>query len=168
MSKKTKAEDQFEIIKTMVKRNEHPNTWKYPGRSGNEHKMALIKFMPTLSKEQMNSFALGNLVVNEVAAKKFIYEVKVNDLVGIKDTLYRVVGKTTDSLEVEFAKRNEPTTRTIGLSDIDYGLSTGFAEILWRDDAPYGIDSEEEVSIYIPKQKKVKASKSTKKTEKKE
>lgn len=148
---KEELEKNYEVIETKVKRDKHPNQWKYPGRSGNEHKMALLKYMQTLNKDQFGLLAKNKLISNEENTMNFFNEIKTGDLVGIKDTLYKVVSKNENSFSGEISLKNK--TVEIDLPTIDFSLATGFAEILWRDDKPYGVDEEESVSFYVEKKK---------------
>jgi hypothetical protein len=147
--KKEDLEKNYEQIKTKVKRNKHPDEWKYPGRNGNEHKMALLSYMRKLSKEQVGLLSKGQFIFDPENTNKFFDEIKVGDLVGIKDTTYKVLSKDQDGFKGEV--RNTDKVVDISLPAIDFGLATGFAQILWRGDAPYGVDAEEEVTILIKK-----------------
>lgn len=147
--KKEEFDKKFELIETKVKRTKHPNEWKYPGRSGNEHKMALMKYMKTLTKEEFKLLSQNELVRDPDKTENFLNEIQVGDLVGIKDTLYVVDSKNPEGFTGTI--RNTEQTKNVTKPTIDFGLATEFAEILWRGDAPYGIDPEEEIKIAVPK-----------------
>jgi hypothetical protein len=149
--KKEDLEKKYDKITTKIKRDKHPNQWKYPGRSGNEHKMAMMKFMRGLSKEQMSLLSKNSLILNPENTNKFLEEIKVGDLVGVKDTIFKVLSKDETGFKGE--PNNSEEMVDVSLGSIDYGLATEFAEILWRDDSVYG-DPEEEITILVPKSEK--------------
>jgi len=169
--KEKEAKKYFDIETVKVKRDKHPNEFKYMGRSGNEQMMALINFLNKLTKEQMDLYTKNKLVLNKQRCIDFLNELKVNDIVGIKEMQYKVLSKNDEG----FVGENKWTNveETLPLSVIDFGLETGFAEILERNGEYYGVEQTEDIKIAIPKPQKKKSNKKSvakskiKKTEKK-
>lgn len=149
--KKEDLEKHFEVIKTKVKRDTHPNEWRYCGKQGNEYKMAWLKYMKNLSKEQFELAKQNKLMLDEEKTREFLDTIQVNDVVGIRENKYKVLSKNENSLRGEIIDRKSTREADVTVFDIDYGLQTEFAEILWRNDEPYGVDVEEDVELYIPK-----------------
>lgn len=159
-----KHEDNFETIKVDVKRTSHPNDWKYVGKAGAEHKMAMTEYLEKLTPEQLDAEE-GSFIFDQTKLNTFLDEVKVNDVLGVNYGKYLVLEKTelgldckehiTDDEKKKYHISDEEIEKLrnqkLSNSDIDYGLSTGFAEILYRDNKPYGQSETQEVKIVLPK-----------------
>lgn len=141
-SKTSKAKPTIkdEVIK--VKVTKHPREIFYEGRTTRDHMEA-----------QLNYLNSSPVIPDMEKIKPFVQSLKVNDIVGIEHSRYRVTSVSEDSFvgvdskDVEFVPQKDRLTMAIGC---------GFAEILYRDDKPYGIDLEKEVKIRITDHTKTK------------
>lgn len=91
--------------------------------------------------------------------REFLGTLQVGDTIGLDDTAYKVVKVNIPECSLSLfnltlAKRGNPPAVDITSETIGFALACGFAEILYRDDKPYGIELEKEYTIKIVKREK--------------
>jgi hypothetical protein len=119
-----------------VKVTKHPREMFYEGRSTRDHMTAQLNYLNT-----------SPTIPDRKLIKSFVKKLKVGDIVGVEHNQYRVGEVTKETFSgvdiktnEEFAMDDDRFTMAIGM---------GFAEILYRNGKPYGIDLEKEVKIKI-------------------
>lgn len=140
-----------EKIKVRVKNKRHPNEVRYCGKMNHDLRMALLKFLSGLSGSQMAQYEKGSLVLDPVKTKKFISDLKKGDVVGVEDSIYEILSKGSKSVTAE--SKYTKVQKDFSLAEIDNALAKGFAEILYRDNKPYGIEEYSDVDLVIKKEK---------------
>ena len=79
-----------------VKRRDHPNTWKYPGRKCIDHLNAMAHYIKELTKDEIRLLSEDQLIRDPEKTKAFYAEVLDGDYIGVNDTAYLVRSHTED------------------------------------------------------------------------
>jgi len=147
-----------------IKRKNHPNEHKYPGRASQETSNAIMKLMGILEPEQLSELENKSLVLDEESTAQLFDSILPGDIVGVgqfqdgkgyvatkmkiekieDDILY---GKDVSNMKNQFDIE-------ITFEDVSIANSIGFAEILMRDDKPYGVDLEVEYKVRLVEEEK--------------
>ena len=127
--------------KVKIKVTKHPREMFYEGRSTRDHMIAQVEYLnssPTIPDPKL--------------IKGFVKKLKVGDIVGVEHNQYRVEKVTKENFvgidlktKQEFEPEQDRLTMAIGM---------GFAEILYRNGKPYGVELEKEVTVKIHKHTK--------------
>ena len=122
--------------KVKIKVTKHPREIFYEGRSTRDHMNAQVEYLnssPTIPDPKL--------------IKGFVKKLKVGDIVGVEHNQYKVEKVTKESFvginlktKQEYESDQDRLTMAIGM---------GFAEILYRNGKPYGIELEKEVTVKI-------------------
>lgn len=141
-------------IKTTIKN--HPNEIKYPCRSCQEIIHASYSLLSTLDQEQCKLLFTNDLILNEEETAKLYDEIKVEDIIGVG--ILRKRGWTANQYKIKEVtdkdfliceNRFNNQIEEISFQDVSVGLALGFAEILYRDEKPFGISTEKEYNVKI-------------------
>ena len=119
-----------------VKVTKHPREMFYEGRSTRDHMNALMKYMNT-----------DPVIPDLKQIKKFVKGLKVGDIVGVEHNQYRVQGVNKGSfngVDIKTDKEYEHDDTRLSLA-----IGSGFAEVLYRDGNPYGVELEKQVKVKI-------------------
>mgnify|MGYP006278464195 CR=1 FL=1 len=119
-----------------IKVKNHPREMFYGGRQTTDHLQQMIKYIAL--KEPMPDYA---------KVEAFVQTLKVDDIVGVNHNQYKV--ESIDTRAFSGQQRNGRQTVTLSAEDITIGLGTGFCEILYRDDKPFGIETEKKVKVKV-------------------
>jgi hypothetical protein len=122
--------------KVKIKVKDHPREGLYVGRQTREHLNGIMKFMASSPKVPD---------LDRVGA--FLKRLKKEDIVGIEHNQYQVVAVEGNSLRCV----NVLNKREVVISPEDLTLAIGaeFADILYRNDKPFGIRSTKTVTVKI-------------------
>lgn len=107
-------------------------------------------------KGQLDALNAGYEDPDATKVREFLETVRVGDTIGVAYTAYKVeeINLSDCSLSlIDMTKRSRPTAE-LGMGEIGFAIACGFAEILYRDDKPYGIELEKEYTIKIVKHNK--------------
>lgn len=128
-----------------VKVKNHPRDMFYSGRQTREHLSGMMQYMSKggklLDVERVQEF------LKTVGVEQFVNDKKVILVLGVEHNQYRVEELYQDS----FIGMNILTkeVKTLSAEDLTVALGSGFCEILYRDDKPYGIETEKQVKVKI-------------------
>lgn len=138
-----------------VERKYHPNAGRYPCRSTHEVLEAGRKFISTLNTSERNQLLENDLIVDEEETAELFDSFKENDIVGLGvirsdgfySNTYRVhkIHKDEDWMECENSLTKE--IEEISFQDVSTAISLGFAEILYREDKPFGVSNSYDFTI---------------------
>lgn len=119
-----------------VKVKNHPNEYLYPGRQCRDHLNGIMKFM-----------ASGKSIPDLEMNKDWLKKVKIDDIVGLEHSQYKVTALEADCLTAI----NAMTKREVKISpeDLTMAIGSGFAEILYRKGKPFGIKSTKKIKLTI-------------------
>jgi len=119
-----------------VKVKNHPRDMFYMGRQTRDHLAGIMQYMSS-----------GGKMVDIVRVINFMKTVKEGDIVGVEHNQYRV----EEVQDCGFLGINVATKSSANVSteDLTIGLGSGFCEILYRDNKPYGIETEKQVKVKI-------------------
>jgi len=161
---------------TKVKRKEHPNAPKYPGRPSLEFGSAIRDFLGELSYSEQDKLSEGTLIVEEKDSSEFYDSIEVGDIVGLglwrglnergenahnEPAAYKFEITSIDgdmmqarnvTVEMHMTKRDpnyRGDTRDLAFEDLSCALGTGYGEILERDGKPFGVSEDIEYTIKI-------------------
>lgn len=133
-----------------VKVKHHPDEDRYPGYKSLEYREALLGMMMTYPASPDVNF-----VFDKVATHEFVKTLKPGDVIGLG--IDRVHIKSTnignDQELVIGMSFMDKCLHSFSLQEIDKAVKMSFAQILYRDDKPYGIDEEQELKLKIIKGK---------------
>lgn len=140
-----------------VERKNHPNAKRYPCRSTHEVLEAGRKLMTSLSPEDLELLSQNDLILDEEDTEELFDEIKENDIIGLGviktdgfySNTYRIdkIHAKEDWMSCENALTKE--LEEISFQDISIGLALGFAEILYREDKPFGVSSHYDFTYKI-------------------
>jgi hypothetical protein len=144
--------------KIVTKRKRHPNDVRYPCRPTHEIIECGRKLIDTLTKNQQKLFLEGNLIIDESDTAELFDSVIEEDIIGLgihrkfggfSANTYKVVKihKDKDFMECENAYSKE--SEEISFQDFSIGLALNAAEVLYRDDKPFGVSAEQEIVVKI-------------------
>jgi len=147
---------QEHVITTERKR--HPNDVRYPCRGTHEIIDGGRKFFDSLTREQQKQLITKSLIIDEEETAELFDSVQEKDVIGlgINKTFGGFVANTytvlkiykdKDYMECENAYSKE--VEEISFQDFSVGLAMNLAEILYRNDKPYGISTEQKVTLKI-------------------
>lgn len=138
-----------------IERKHHPNAGRYPCRSTHEVLEAGRKFISTLSASQRDDLLNNDLVVDEEETAELFDSFEENDIIGLGvirsdgfySNTYRIdkIHKNEDWMECENSLTKE--IEEISFQDVSAAISLGFAEILYREDKPYGVSDTYDYTI---------------------
>jgi len=138
-----------------VERKDHPNATRYPCRSTHEVLEAGRKLLTSLPPADLDLLSERQLIVDEEDTEELFDEFKENDIIGLGvvkpdgfyANTYRIekIHKGEDWMECENAYTK--LTEEISFQDVSVGMALGFAEILYRDDKPFGVSSHYDFTI---------------------
>lgn len=146
----------------ITQRKRHPNDVRYPCRGTHEIMDAGRKLITSLSDDERDQMLAGDLILDEEETAELYDAVEVDDVIGLgifrrtghpqagfNSNMYKVVKihEGDDFMECEnmFSKETEE----ISFQDFSIALAMNLAEILYREDKPFGISNEEEWTIKI-------------------
>ncbi len=144
----TLVEEREDIINATRKYN--PNDGRYAGHGGTQdaHK-ALFMLMAKLTPDQLKNFSKPNFLVDKERTLDFISTLKAGDVLGMNTDMYKLtsiknkkltaIKRTIIGNKFAFPEGNE---EIITPKQIDMAFNTASCEILYRDDAPYGMEPE--------------------------
>lgn len=127
--------------KVKIKVTKHPREMFYEGRSTRDHMIAQVEYLnssPTIPDPKL--------------IKGFVKKLKVGDIVGVEHNQYRVEKVTKENfvgIDLKTKQEYEPEQDRLTMA-----IGMGFAEILYRNGKPYGVELEKEVTVKIHKHTK--------------
>jgi hypothetical protein len=153
----SKPQPKVETLDVAVTVKRHPNEFKYLGSERDEHFKGLLEFMHKLTPEQHQLFQKDKLFWEPEKTQALFDEIKPDDFVGVNHSTYKVLEKGLKTLTLaeikEYAKAQKANcfydTVTISLEELSVALGQGFAEILYRDEKPYGIEQKKIVKVQV-------------------
>lgn len=119
-----------------VKVKNHPRDMFYSGRQTRDHLNGMMQYMS--SKKTFPD-------LDKVS--EFLKTVHIGDYVGVEHNQYKVEEVAEHSF-IGFDIHAKKAA-TINAEDLTMGLGSGFCEILYRDNKPYGIETEKQVKVKI-------------------
>ena len=119
-----------------VKVKNHPRDMFYSGRQTRDHLNGMMQYMS--SKKTFPD-------LDKVS--EFLKTVHIGDYVGVEHNKYKVEEVAEHSF-IGFDIHAKKAA-TINAEDLTMGLGSGFCEILYRDNKPYGIETEKQVKVKI-------------------
>ena len=157
-----------------TKRKKHPNDGRYPCRASQEVLNAGMKLIGILSAKERILFKENELVLDEEESAELYDNLKVGDVIGLgllrKPGYYLGAGFSAHQFEIKAIikgedyllciNRRSKEEEEISFQDVSIGLALGFAEILYREEKPYGV-SEDEVWNFTIKHEETEESKKT-------
>ena len=140
--------------KVKIKVKDHPREGLYVGRQTREHLNGIMKFMTSSPK-------IPDL--DRVGA--FLKRLKKQDIVGIEYHQYQVIAVEGSSLRCTNVLNKQEVV--ISPEDLTMAIGAEFADILYRNDKPFGIKSTKTVTVKIvDHSKKEEGSESTEESSK--
>jgi len=79
--------------------------------------------------------------------RRFVKGLKVGDVVGVEHNQYRVEKINKEGFSGTNIKTNKEFD--VAPTELTIAIGSGFAEVLYRDGKPYGVELEKEVTIKI-------------------
>lgn len=142
-----------------IRRKQHPNAPRYPGRASHETSMTLSAFLSKLSPSQLAQFDDGYLVIDEDATAKFFDSILPGDVIGIAKYI-EGKGLVSTCMKIERSENDilygkapvypqKEVDMEVTFEQVSTALAMGFAEILMRDDKPFGVDEEVELKVRL-------------------
>ena len=122
--------------KVKVKVTKHPREMFYDGRSTRDHMNGVMDFLNTSP-----TVPDGKLI------RRFVKGLKVGDVVGVEHNQYRVEKINKEGFSGTNIKTNKEFD--VAPTELTIAIGSGFAEVLYRDGKPYGVELEKEVTIKI-------------------
>lgn len=164
MSNKSTMDVTEHVIITERKR--HPNDVRYPCRGSHEVLDAgrkLITFLHNDNPAQLEELKEGKLILDEEETAELYDSFQEKDVIGLgmfRPTGHPNSGFTSNMYTIEKIVEGEDymecrnmrssEIEEISFQDVSIALALGLAEILYRDDKPFGISNEQEWKILIP------------------
>lgn len=143
-------------------RKDHPSERRYVGFSCFETQNAVNQCLELLESDDFTKMFQGTLIYDEDTTAEFFDEIQVGDIVGLVThedgggwvpRQYKVLETKVDGEDkhlVENRYGEVKTQQEITFEQCSIALLLGYAEILKRDDKPYGLSDEEmEMKIVI-------------------
>lgn len=142
-----------------IKRKNHPNEHKYPGRASQETSNAIMKLMGTLETEQLSELENKRLILDQESTEQLFDSILPGDIFGIgqfqdgkgfvatKMKIEKIENDILYGKDVSNVKRQLDIE--VGFEEVSIANAIGFAEILMRDDKPYGVDLEVEYKVRL-------------------
>ena len=119
-----------------VKVKTHPRDMFYSGRQTRDHLNGMMQYMA--SKKTFPDLE---------RVETFLKTVCVGDYVGVEHNQYRVEEVSEHSfIGINILSKDMVTLNS---EDLTMGLGSGFCEILYRDNKPYGIETEKQIKVKI-------------------
>lgn len=148
------VEEKEEVIKTAAKYN--PSDSKYIGKeSSQESLMRRINFFNELSDEQKEAYKTNSLILDEERTRGFMSAIEVNDVVGIKGNMYKISSVSDDEIvghQRKLSSRKfefDMNEKKFSFQEMDMALNLEQAEILYRNDKPFGVEEEMEYKVKL-------------------
>lgn len=147
--------------KFTTKRKEHPNDVRYPCRSSQEILSAGLKLLSSLSQKDCDLLKKNELILDEEETAELYDAIQSKDIIGLAllrekgfiSNKYEVLEKTDQDYMICKNLKTEEKEE-ISFQDVSIGFALGFAEILYRDEKPFGISEDIEYTIKIHHDKK--------------
>lgn len=143
--------------KVTAKRKHHPNDGRYPCRSSQEVLQAGMKLMSSLSQPERDLMRQNDLILDEEETAELYDAIQVGDIIGLG--ILRKNGFISNKYEVVRIIDNEDymlcknllteDEEEVSFQDISVGFAMGFAEILYRDEKPFGVSENIEITLKI-------------------
>lgn len=140
-------------------RKYHPNDYKFNGmqQSSQDLLMAQLKMFEKLTPDQEIEFEAGTLIYDEERTRDFMDAMLVGDIVGVRNTMYRIVSVNDDGFvgcprgynKYDRKYHFDTPEETVSIYDLDAALTMGFGEILYRNDKPFGLDDEMTYKVVV-------------------
>ena len=147
-------------IRVKGRRVKHPNESKYVGRACMETLQSFTQIMECLEESEVDQLLEGTLVYDEESTVELFDEIKEGDIIGCVlheknqgwvPTQWKVSEIPEGEDMLKCVTRYKPEReRDIYFEDISIGLVMGLAEILIRDDKPFGVSEEIEYVVHVP------------------
>lgn len=150
----------------VTERKRHPNDVRYPCRGSHEVLDAgrkLITFLHNDDPSQLDLLKEGKLIIDEEETAELYDSFEEKDVIGLgifRPTGHPNAGFTSNMYTIEKIHVDEDymdcrnmrsaEIEEISFQDVSVALALGLAEILYRDEKPYGISNEQEWKILLP------------------
>lgn len=138
-----------------VKRKTHPNAVRYPCRTTHEILEAGRKLLFSLSQTELDLLLQNDLILDEEETGELFDAFQENDIIGLGilrsdgfySNTYRIekIHSGEDWLECENVYTKE--IEEISFQDVSVAMALGFAEILYRNDKPFGVSDKYDFTI---------------------
>lgn len=142
----------------------HPNEDRYPGRACYESQEALLQCMEALPDDDYIALVGGTLIHDEDETAALFDEMQVGDVIGVAfnergqgmvPRLYKVLETKFEGRDIHLVEHlyhetlmekraNAPKRQhKLTFEQVSGGIVLGYAEILYRDEKPYGYTEQE-------------------------
>lgn len=140
------------------KREQHPDEPKYPSRSTYETQKAFRELLTNFDQYQLQQFRDGELIVDEQETAELFDEFEVGDVIGL--ILFHKQGPISHKMKItEIDSENDmfyaqdqildDVQHEVYFEDVSVALEAGHAQILWKNEKPYGVDEYEQWNVTI-------------------
>ena len=150
----TLIEERDEVITTERKHN--PADKRYSGHGSTADGLqAMIKAMASLPPGKDTDFTKPNFFFDKERTLDFMETLQVGDVLGVRADMFKILAKKKNKLEVVRRKRSYGTydfpkdkedinamQEELPAKEIDMAFAMASCEILYRNDTPYGMESE--------------------------
>lgn len=146
----TTSESEVKEHKVKVKIKHHPDEQKYAGHTTNDHRDAMLKQLCKMADDYNLPYSDSNFLFDADKTKEFLASLKKDDIIGIQHDRYLVTDVPgTHETALNALLVPSKVEASVSLQEVDKALEGGFAQILYRDDKPYGVPEYEEVTFKI-------------------
>src|SRR5690606_25483658 len=138
-----------------IKNKKHPSASRYPGRANYEVNKTFTPFLLNLSSEEIEKFENFELFLEETEAREEFSTVLVGDKIGFlakyENGMVSSIGEVLEIKNDAFILQDQYSKEEVqlGFAEASVGRAVGYFEILYRNDKPYGIPEEEEVTVNV-------------------
>lgn len=147
-----------------IRRKNHPNEGKYGGKASMETASALTKLLSILEPSQLEELEERRLILNEEATAELFDSILPEDVIGVayfkeneglvstKMKVSKIENDIIFGTDIVYSKKEFPIEVTF--EDVSLANALGFAEILYRDNLPYGVDLDVELKVRLWEEQK--------------
>lgn len=147
-----------------IRRKNHPNEGKYGGKASMETASALTKLLSILEPSQLEELEERKLILNEESTAELFDSIQTEDVIGVayfkdneglvstKMKVSKIENDIIYGTDIVYSKKNFPIEVTF--EDISLANAIGFAEILYRDNVPFGVDLDVELKVRLWEEQK--------------
>jgi len=147
-----------------IRRKNHPNEGKYGGKASMETASALTKLLSILEPSQLEELEERKLILNEESTAELFDSIRSEDVIGVayfkdneglvstKMKVSKIENDIIYGTDIVYSKKHFPIEVTF--EDVSLANAIGFAEILYRDNVPFGVDLDVELKVRLWEEQK--------------
>jgi len=143
--------------KVKIKIKKHPFEWKYPGDIHADFMRDQVSAFGIMSEEEYDGYFNPDVLLDEEEVDFFLSEVAVGDKIGVGYKTFLVLEKRDNGLlcENKSIKKSgdEEDSYFLDKKEIDKAIPLDRADILYRDNKPYGQPEYEEITLKVVESK---------------